>query len=432
MIAIRQWTGVETRFLRAAYLMPVRQFADLVGVSASTVSDWESKGNAARLRPTTQQLLDRVLAQASTSVRTRFETANRRNLLIEADQIDPGITSTSSAPAIDDPWDIEQRRARLASLTVDEAKLRYLESSALSAISESERQPPLELALRIRGLRLHVEELMKAAQHPPQRARLYAVATYLSGLLGALALDLGRSESARAYAQEAFDLAEAADQPSLQSWARAAQSLVEYYGHNYHDALAYARDGQRFARGGPQSVRLAVNGEARALSRMGDRYGVDEAVNRGLALLECLPAPDGLSPSLAVGVYCKARASANAATAYLAIATPIRIDEFALQALPAFDEAQLHGPQALTRLDLATAALMHADADPEQACQLVTEAIAITDREQFDSVGQRSREFLRLAHRWSKTAAMRDVAELVNARTVATRSVSNHPGRRVA
>ena len=58
---------------------------------------------------------------------------------------------------------------------------------------------------------------MAGQQHPPQRARLYTVAVHLSGLLGALALDLGATRVGHAYAAEAFDLAEAAQQPEVRA-----------------------------------------------------------------------------------------------------------------------------------------------------------------------------------------------------------------------
>jgi hypothetical protein len=43
---------------------------------------------------------------------------------------------------------------------------------------------------------------------------------------------------------------------------RGTESLSAYYQKRYKDALDLARDGQRHAHGGPQTIRLAVNGEA--------------------------------------------------------------------------------------------------------------------------------------------------------------------------
>jgi hypothetical protein len=263
----------------------------------------------------------------------------------------------------------------------------------------------------VRQLRSLVEDLARQGVRPLLQSRLLSTAAYISGLLGALALDLGRPASARAYAREAFELAQTIELPALQAWARATQSLVEYYSGSYDSALAYALDGQRFAANGPHAVRLALNGEARALGKLGDRRGVDEAVDRGFAILEAHPAATEVSPSLSTEIYCVARAAANAATAYLALRLPEQADQYALQAITSFDEAQLHGPQALTRLDLATSLLVRADADPEHACQLASEALALTDHERFGSVLIRASEFLVEAQPWAAATVVSDVAD---------------------
>ena len=61
------------------------------------------------------------------------------------------------------------------------------------------------------------------------------------------------------------------------------QSFCEYYAGRYDDALSLAADGLGCARGGPQSVRLAINGMARALGKLGDTEGVYRAVGEAVA-----------------------------------------------------------------------------------------------------------------------------------------------------
>ncbi|MFC7485045.1 helix-turn-helix domain-containing protein [Luedemannella flava] len=53
MTSPQQWTGIHTRALREAHLMSVRDFANLLNVSASSVSAWEADAGMARLRPST-------------------------------------------------------------------------------------------------------------------------------------------------------------------------------------------------------------------------------------------------------------------------------------------------------------------------------------------------------------------------------------------
>ncbi|MGC4868676.1 helix-turn-helix domain-containing protein [Micromonospora sp. DT53] len=117
----------------------------------------------------------------------------------------------------EDEESINARRAALKSRSDEDARLSYLEDEVRRAIADHEHLPPAVLLARMRQLRICLDELMASQQHPPQRARLYTVAVHLSGLLGALTLDLGAIGVAHAYAAEAFDLAEAAQQPEVRA-----------------------------------------------------------------------------------------------------------------------------------------------------------------------------------------------------------------------
>lgn len=70
------WTGAETRLLRKVGLrLSVRDFADLLGVPARTVSKWEQAGADRVPRPHMQAILDTALEQAAPSARSRFAAA---------------------------------------------------------------------------------------------------------------------------------------------------------------------------------------------------------------------------------------------------------------------------------------------------------------------------------------------------------------------
>jgi len=72
---VERWSGRETLALRQAMRVSVREFADKLGVSTTSVGNWESKGSLARLRYETQSLLDTLLARASAQERARFLAA---------------------------------------------------------------------------------------------------------------------------------------------------------------------------------------------------------------------------------------------------------------------------------------------------------------------------------------------------------------------
>lgn len=69
---VERWTGVEVRLLRDALRMSVREFAVHSGLSVSSIAAIESRGSGAKLRPSTQRLLDQVLERASRSAQERF------------------------------------------------------------------------------------------------------------------------------------------------------------------------------------------------------------------------------------------------------------------------------------------------------------------------------------------------------------------------
>jgi transcriptional regulator with XRE-family HTH domain len=360
--------------------------------------------------------LERGVKQPSPQAARRLDDAlHAGGELVDLATPPPALDSA----LFDDPDHVDQRRRRMSTSNVDDAKLQYLDETVMHLISEYERRPPATMAPQVRHLRRYVDQMLTGRQHPPQRERLYAIAVRLGGLLSALALDLGWPVHARAYGEEAFDLAEAAGVPDLQGWARAAQSLIAYYTGDYHEALAYARDGQRRARNSPHRIRLAVNGEARALARLGDPDGVDEAVGRAFTWLADHPSGQQVSPSMSLGPYCPARVGANAATAYLALRRTASVERYGAPALAAFDRAGLRGPQALTRLDLATAALTarDRDPDPDRAADLVMEAMTVTEAQRFESVTKRAEEFMEAAQPWSKRPRMKEIADLVADRT---------------
>jgi transcriptional regulator with XRE-family HTH domain len=92
MTPVRRWSGFESRALRQALRLSVREFADHLGASARTVSNWEADGRRIQPRPVWQAALDTALRQATDEARARFE------LLLTA----PAL-GTVDRPSDDDP-----------------------------------------------------------------------------------------------------------------------------------------------------------------------------------------------------------------------------------------------------------------------------------------------------------------------------------------
>ncbi|MFF0455224.1 hypothetical protein [Nocardia africana] len=74
MIRGQEWTGFEAAALQEAMRKSVRQFAELLGVETTTVSNWRSGLGAVKPRSGAQAILDTTYAQrASPEDRARFE-----------------------------------------------------------------------------------------------------------------------------------------------------------------------------------------------------------------------------------------------------------------------------------------------------------------------------------------------------------------------
>ncbi|PSR66905.1 DNA-binding protein [Nocardia sp. MDA0666] len=74
MIRGQEWTGFEAAALQEAMRRSVRQFAELLGVETTTVSNWRSGLSAVKPRSAAQEILDTTYAQRATPEdRARFE-----------------------------------------------------------------------------------------------------------------------------------------------------------------------------------------------------------------------------------------------------------------------------------------------------------------------------------------------------------------------
>ncbi|MGH2709466.1 MAG: XRE family transcriptional regulator, partial [Actinomycetota bacterium] len=299
-------------------------------------------------------------------------TLDPRSELIDADT---GAGGTVSAGEFEPVLEVAGRMGWLGSVNVEANTLDLVHRAAEDVVARYEAEGPLRLVPEVVRLRRHVQGLLHGHQHPRQRRRLYGLAARLSGLLGYMAVNCGKFLFAEAYCAEAFALATDGEDPDLQAWVRGTESLSAYYQKRYADALEAARDGQRHARRGPQAIRLAINGEARALGRLGDRRGVDEAVERAYARLSELPARGGLTPCISFEPYSEARVAANAATAYLSLGATSKVLDYAAQIESPVEESDSDWSRSLVRLDVATALIRQRQPDVEHVAEVGMRAL---------------------------------------------------------
>lgn len=96
MTTVRKWSGRETRALREAKRMSVREFAAHLGVSDRTVSKWEAGGPDVYPRPDTQAILDTALERSSSEVKARFD------LLFSPDAAAGASSAGGDPPVLED------------------------------------------------------------------------------------------------------------------------------------------------------------------------------------------------------------------------------------------------------------------------------------------------------------------------------------------
>lgn len=405
MVRARGWTGFEAVALQAAMRKSNRDFAGLLGVETTTISNWHGGLGSIRLWTRTQEILDTTLRQyASEEDRARFEEIvaagqgaleeSRRSQRISAPattavrrQARGEVEATFEQPSL-----IIERMRRLRAEGVDGGVLDVIEVAFGDILTRYEEDGPTLLAPEVLALRRQVEVLLEQCRQPLHLARLYRFACQMSGALAYMAVNLGRFQHARMYGEEALGLAEFTRDLDLIAWVKGTQSFCSYYQGDYVRAVDAAQEGLRIAGSGRQAIRLYSNGLARALGKLGDSGGVHAAIEAALNLSDKTSTSQGLTPALSFEPYSVPRLMANAATAHLSAGDHIKTLEYGQLVSELVDTSDSVWSQALVRLDVATALVKQTSPDIEHAMSLARQALATSHGQPIRSVWQRAHE----------------------------------------
>jgi transcriptional regulator with XRE-family HTH domain len=339
--------------------------------------------------------------------------ATKEQLGFQTDTAPQAFTSSFPLTTDEDIAEIVARVHRLESGAVGVDTMRCLELAIDDFVARYEKVGPKPLTPSLTAQRQSIETLIDNCRNPSQRQRLFKFAGQTSGLLAYMAVNRGLFPLARAYCIEAFQLASFAADRDLQAWVRGTQSFCEYYASNYELAFEFARDGQSYAGAGPQGIRLVVNGEARALGKLGNVAGVHSAVERAYELATRSTQPPGVSPCISFNGYSHARTASNAATAYVALGLPEYVSKHADIAMPVFEASESKWSQSLIRLDLANSIVASPDGDAEEAGALVQQALSFSAGNPITSVVQRSNDFNRASKKWNSVKAIKDAQHAI-------------------
>src|SRR3954453_7594498 len=310
----------------------------------------------------------------------------------------PSHTASTTPPSVtefEDVLDIVKRVQQLEHKSVGTAALDTLALTLDDYVNRYEQEGPKPLMGPLVQQRSVVDGLINAANHPSERRRLYEIAGRTSALLAYMCVNRGRYPLARAYCNEAFMLGDLAENQEIQAWVRGTQSFCEYYAGDFPAAANLAVDGLRYAGNGPQAVRLLINGQARALAKLGDAAGVHAAVQRPSTLLDSNPHVPGVSPCISFGGYSLARAASNAVTAYVDLGAVDETKEYAELATPEFDLSESTWSKSLIRIDLAKAVTLSRGGSPEEVIDLLRSALQLSSDKPIASVVVRSQDVVR-------------------------------------
>ncbi|WP_280467624.1 hypothetical protein [Nocardia cyriacigeorgica] len=430
MVRARAWTGFEAVALQEAMRRSVRDFAGLLGVETTTVNNWRAGLSNVTPRSSTQSILDTTFAQRATpDDRERFE-----RVVAEGESAwrirNRGGPQQDSSPnglksADDDRVELLTvlNRVQKLSRSVDTDVVDQMHSSTLGVIEGYETAEPTDLVPSLRKQRAWLESLIDECGDPFQRIRLFEIAGQTSGLLGYIAASCGSFAVARAYCLESYQLSCYATDPVLMAWARGMQSFCEYYAGCYPEALRFAEAGVAAAAGGPQSVRLIVNGVARAKGKLGDAEGVRRAVDEAYQLQSRSDEGTAQRSSISLDGYSSAQLAGNGATAYLSLAMPDEVERYGRFALREMPAEQSPWGWALVQLDMARAHVMSADGDFDAAVTIMGEILDQTNGPFMTPVRCRAMEFVDdAAARWGQLPQLRENRAQVVGRTEAGRA----------
>ncbi|QNP70512.1 hypothetical protein IAG44_14395 [Streptomyces roseirectus] len=322
--------------------------------------------------------------------------------------------TSSAAPqreADENPLVIAARTRQLTTGNADGATLAFLGRSLEDVTGRYEQDGPYVLRPQVRQVRRLTHTLLDGHQPPDVRRELFRLAARASGLLGYMAVNMGDFALAEAYGTEARDLSREIGDLDTELWVRGTLSFVLYYAGRYGEADACAAAAVERAPRHVQSIRLLVNGRARALGKTGDRRAVEKAIGQALHLSDLHEVPAGLTPCISFGPYGRARTLANAVTSHVALRNTAQV----LRDAEHIDDLVEHSASAwsrsLVRLDVATALLQQRVPEVDHAMTLGREALRLCADTPISSVYQRSRDLHAQATPWRDRPQVRDYGE---------------------
>jgi hypothetical protein len=130
--------------------------------------------------------------------------------------------------------------------------------------------------------------------------------------------------------------------------------------------------------------------------------------------------PAVVPSSISLESYSPAQVAGNAATSYLSLAMPEKVEQYAQIALPEMNDTNSPWGRSLVMIDLARSHVLAEDADLDAATSIMLDALGVSPGNPMMQVRRRVSEFVQDATaRWGDTLQLRAVREaLANMKSI--------------
>jgi DNA-binding transcriptional regulator YiaG len=322
---IRTWTGRESRELRLAYRLSVRNFAAFLGVGARTVAAWEATPGITP-RPHMQAILDTALERAPADVKERF--AARIGHTVPADAADlsralsHGRGADRDAVAVQDPFptdgyetedrDVQRRlfvqglaalgmAAPLAGLENLRHDLVGMVGGEPASLSEWEAiswdyahsystTPPAQLFADLTADLFVARNQLTRLQGIPKRD-LQRVIARLGVFMAQTMGNLGNTRTGYRWWRFARQTADSSGDTEVRVWVRGREVVRSLYEHRPLGWILDLSDETLAISDAPSSgVCEALTGRAQTLALLGHESGARQSLAQAQATISRLPA----------------------------------------------------------------------------------------------------------------------------------------------
>jgi hypothetical protein len=218
---------------------------------------------------------------------------------------------------------------------------------------------PTHVILRARELRNEIFDMLDGRQWPQHTRDLFALAGQVCGLLSVASGDFyGQYGAAGTQCRTAWLCADKADWNDLKSWIRSLQSGIAFWANRWLEAATLAAQASEYANSAQTATRAAAM-SARALARLGDGDGAQDAVMRSETAIGLPSNPDAIG----VMAFPEANRLRCSGTAYLWLGDHGSAQGRLASALEVYEheDPTAYAHLAVIRMDLASAYLSTGD-----------------------------------------------------------------------